>query len=54
VPERAPVYQLTVIYASGQRDVGTCGTFDELSDAIDTAMAAPGFVRYEVGPAGDR
>ncbi len=28
--------------------------FEELTKAVDTAMAAPGFVRYEVGPAGDR
>lgn len=48
------MYKLTVIYASGYSDIGTCETFEELSKAIDSAMASPGFVRYEVGPAGDR
>jgi hypothetical protein len=48
------VYQLTVTYASGYPDIGTCDTFEQLSQAVDAAMAAPGFVRYEVGPAGDR
>jgi hypothetical protein len=47
------MYRLTVTYTSGYSDIGTCGTFEELSKAIDAAMAAPGFVRYEVGPAGD-
>lgn len=47
-------YRLTVTYASGHSDTGTCDTFEELSRAIDAAMASPGFVRYEVGPAGDR
>lgn len=53
-PERLRMYKLTVTYASGYSDTGTCGTFAELSKAIDAAMASPGFVRYEVGPAGDR
>ena len=44
-------YTLTVTYISGYSDIGTCATFDELSTAIDQALAAPGFVRYEVGPA---
>jgi hypothetical protein len=48
------VYTLTVTFTSGYSDTGTCDTFAELSDAIDAAMASPGFVRYEVGPAGDR
>jgi hypothetical protein len=48
------VYKLTVTYTSGYSDIGTCDTFEELSAAIDAAMASPGFVRYEVGPAGDR
>lgn len=54
VPGRHTMYKLTVIYASGYSDIGTCETFEELSKAIDSAMASPGFVRYEVGPAGDR
>lgn len=53
-PERATVYKLTVTFTSGYSDIGTCDTFQELSKAIDAAMAAPGFIRYEVGPAGDR
>lgn len=53
-PEGHSVYRLTVTYTSGYSDVGTCDTFEELSSAIDAAMAAPGFTRYEVGPAGDR
>jgi hypothetical protein len=48
------VYQLTITYRSGYSDIGTCDTFEELSAAIDAAMAAPGFIRYEVSPAGDR
>jgi hypothetical protein len=52
---RPPVaYELTVTYTSGYSDIGACDTFAELSAAIDAAMSAPGFVRYEVGPAGDR
>jgi len=47
------MYRLTVTYTSRYSDIGTCDTFKELSKAIDAAMAAPGFVRYEVGPAGD-
>ena len=47
------MYKLTVTFTSGYSDTGTCDTFLELSEAIDAAMAAPGFVRYEVGPAGD-
>ena len=54
VPGRHQMYKLTVTYTSGYSDIGTCDTFEELSKAIDAAMAAPGFVRYEVGPAGDR
>jgi hypothetical protein len=46
--------ELTVTYASGYSDIGTCDTFEGLSAAIDAAMAALGFTRYEVGPAGDR
>jgi hypothetical protein len=54
-PERATVaYELTVTDTSGTQTSAHCGTFGELSAAIDAAMAAPGFVRYEVGPAGDR
>ena len=53
-PERATVYKLTVTFTSGYSDIGTCDTFQELSQAIDAAMAAPGFVRYVVSPAGDR
>jgi hypothetical protein len=48
------VYQLTVTYQSGYSDIGTCDTFEELSKAIDTALDAPGFVRYVVAPGGDR
>ena len=48
------MYKLTVTFTSGYSDIGTCDTFQELSKAIDAAMAAPGFIRYEVGPAGDR
>ena len=47
------MYKLTVTYTSGYSDIGTCDTFEELSKSIDAAMASPGFVRYEVGPAGD-
>lgn len=54
VAGRQPVYKLTVTYTSGYSDIGTCGTFEELSKAIDAAMAAPGFARYEVAPGGDR
>lgn len=54
VPGRHHVYKLTVTYTSGYSDIGACDTFEELSAAIDAAMAAPGFVRCEVGPAGDR
>ena len=54
VPEGRSVYQLTITYRSGYSDIGTCDTFEELSAAIDAAMAAPGFIRYEVSPAGDR
>ena len=44
-PERATVgYKLTVTYTSGYADAGTCETFEDLSQAIDAAMAAPGFV----------
>lgn len=50
MPERHHVYKLTVTYTSGYSDIGICDTFEELSAAIDAAMAAPGFVRYE--PAG--
>jgi hypothetical protein len=52
-PEGLPVYKLTVTYTPGYSDVSTCDTFQELSSAIDAAMAAPGFTRYEVGPGGD-
>ena len=54
VAEGHPLYKLTVTYTSGYSDIGTCDIFEELSKAIDAAMVAPGFVRYEVGPAGDR
>jgi hypothetical protein len=54
VPERHSMYKLTVTGTSGHSDVSTCDTFEELSKAIDAAMASPGFARYEVGPAGDR
>jgi hypothetical protein len=47
------VYELTVTYTSGYSDIGTCDTFEELSKAVDAAMAAPGFVRYQVAPGGD-
>jgi hypothetical protein len=47
------VYKLTVTFTSGHSDIGTCDTFQELSKAIDAAMAAPGFVRYVVSPADD-
>jgi hypothetical protein len=47
-------YELTVTDTSGTQTSAHCGTFGELSAAIDAAMAAPGFVRYEVGPTGDR
>jgi hypothetical protein len=50
----AVAYKLTVTYSSGYSGTGTCDTFADLSAAIDAAMASPGFVRYEVGPAGDR
>lgn len=53
-PEGLTLYRLTVTDTSGETDTSTCDTFEELSKAIDTAMASPGFVRYEVGPAGDR
>jgi hypothetical protein len=53
--ERPPVaYLLTVTDDLGSSNTRTCATFAELSDAIDAAMAAPGFARYVVGPAGDR
>jgi hypothetical protein len=52
--ERRSVYKLIVTYTSGYSDIGTCDTFADLSRAIDAAMAAPGFARYEVRPAGDR
>lgn len=45
---RLPVYRLTVTYTSGYSDTDTCDTLKELSKAIDAALAAPGFVRYEV------
>ena len=48
------MYTLTITYSTGLVDKLTSGTFGELSSAIDAAMAAPGFTRYEVGPAGDR
>jgi hypothetical protein len=48
------VFKLTVTYTSGYSDTGTCDTFEQLSKAIDAALAAPGFVRYEVAPGGDR
>jgi hypothetical protein len=48
------VYKLIVTYTSGYSDIGTCDTFADLSRAIDAALAAPGFARYEVQPAGDR
>jgi hypothetical protein len=48
------VYQLVVIYTSGDSDTGTYGTFGDLSSAIDRAWATPGFRRYEVRPGGDR
>jgi hypothetical protein len=47
------VYKLTVTHTSGYSDIGKCETFEELSNAIDAAMAEPGFVRYEVAPGGD-
>jgi hypothetical protein len=47
------LYKLTVTYTSGYSDAGTCGTFAELSKAIDAALAAPGFVRCVVAPGGD-
>lgn len=47
-------YMLTVIYTSGDSDTRTYDTFHDLSHAIDKAWATPGFVRYEVGLAGDR
>ena len=53
VPGRHPLYRLTVTYTSGYSDIGTCDTFEELSKAIDAALAAPGFVRYVVAPGGD-
>jgi integrase len=34
------VYRLTVTYTSGYSDPGTCDTFEELSKAIDAALAA--------------
>jgi hypothetical protein len=46
------VYKLTITDTSGHSDTGTCDTFEELSRAIDAAIASPGFVRYEVAPAG--
>lgn len=51
---RRSVYKLIVTYTSGYSDISTCDTFADLSRAIDAAMAAPGFIRYEAGPAGDR
>ena len=54
VPGRHQMYKLTVTYTSGYSDIGTCATFEELSKAIHAAIASPGFVRYEAGPAGDR
>jgi hypothetical protein len=48
------LYKLTVTYTSGYSNTGTCGTFEELSKAIDAALAAPDFTRYVVAPAGDR
>lgn len=51
---RLPVYKLTVTFTSEYSDIGACDTFEQLSKAIDAALAAPGFVRYEVAPAGDR
>ncbi len=47
-------YKLTVTDTAGRVETSAIGTFEELSAAIDKAMAAPGFVRYVVGPAGDR
>jgi hypothetical protein len=47
-------YQLTVTDTAGRVETSAIGTFVELSAAIDKAMAAPGFVRYAVGTAGDR
>jgi hypothetical protein len=54
VPGRHQVFKLTATCTSGDSDVGTCDTFEELSKAIDAAMASPAFVRYEVAPAGGR
>ena len=51
VPERHSMCKLTVTATPDHSDVSTCDTFEELSKAIDAAMA---FARYEVGPAGDR
>jgi hypothetical protein len=51
---RPPVYQLTVTTDDGYSGTVTCDTFEDLSEAIDAALALPGLVRYEVGPAGDR
>jgi hypothetical protein len=54
-PERATVaYKLVITDTSGSSDTTTCDTFADLSRAIDAAMAAPGFCRYEVWPADDR
>ncbi len=48
------MYRLTVTYTSAYSDVGTCDTLQELSTAIDAAMAAPGCIRYEAVRVGDR
>jgi hypothetical protein len=54
VAGRLALYKLTVTYTSGHSDTSTIDTFEKLSKAIDAAVAAPGFVRYEVAPGGDR
>jgi hypothetical protein len=53
VAGRLGLYKLTVTYTSGHSDTSTIDTFEELSRALDAAMTAPGFVRYEVAPGGD-
>jgi hypothetical protein len=47
-------YELEVTYGSSCSDSGAYHSFEELSRTTDTALAAPGFTRYEVRPGGER
>jgi hypothetical protein len=54
VAGRLGLHKLTVTYTSGHPDTGTIDTFEKLTRAIDTALAAPGFTRYVSAPGGER